>query len=328
MAPKISVVICTRDRPDLIGQAVESVASCDYPDFDLQIMDQSTTDATEQVVGPIAERFADRCPITYHHLDQAGLSRAYNEGFRRCDGPLIACTDDDVVVPVDWLSNIARAFEGDPVAGLLYGQVRHPDDLELEYKSIVPSLTWDRRERLVQADRNFKIWGMGADMAIRRDLLDDIVGFDEIMGGGAPLRSSQDFDFALRAYRANRAILLEPAVTVEHYGARAADQWPATMRAYGIGDGAFFGKHIRCGDLLALQLFVGRLIRVIASAVSSSIRERRFADVNVYGRGIFAGLRESARFGVDRRTRLYRETSRGRIETTDANAVSGVRKAS
>jgi GT2 family glycosyltransferase len=325
MAPKISVIICTRDRPDLIGQAVESVASCVYSDFDLQIMDQSTTDATERVIRPMVARFADQCRISYHHLDQAGLSRSYNEGFRECDGSLIACTDDDVVVPTDWLTNIARAFEGDPVAGLLYGQVREPDSLKQD-GIVIPTLKWDRRERLVQKDRNFKIWGMGADMAIRRDLLDDIVGFDETMGGGAPLRSSQDFDLALRAYRANRAILLEPSVTVDHYGARAADQWPATMRAYGIGDGAFYGKHIRCGDLLALRLCAARIGRVIGEAMYNSLRQRRLVKLSDYGRGLFTGLRESARFGVDRRTRMYRETSRGRIEVTEANAVSGMRK--
>ncbi len=46
MTTKISVVICTRDRADLIGQAVESVAACDYPAFDLHVMDQSTDGGT------------------------------------------------------------------------------------------------------------------------------------------------------------------------------------------------------------------------------------------------------------------------------------------
>ena len=43
---------------------------------------------------------------------------------------------------------------------------------------------------------------------------------------------------------------------VDHYGTRTKDQWPATMANYGIGDGAFYSKHIRCGDLLALWLLV------------------------------------------------------------------------
>ncbi len=203
-----------------------------------------------------------------------------------------------------------------------------PKSLENETTRVIPSTVWDERQRLVHTAHNFKVWGMGANMALRRDLLDDIVGFDEAMGGGAPLRSSQDFDLAFRAYRAKRAILLEPSVTVDHYGARDVEQWPGTLRAYGIGDGAFYAKHIRCGDLLALGLFVRRLGYVVGQAVYKSIRHRRLVNVSLYGRSLFTGVREGARFGVDRQTRLYRETRRGRIEVTDANAVSGARKAS
>jgi hypothetical protein len=146
------------------------------------------------------------------------------------------------------------------------------------------------------------------------------------MGGGAPLRSSQDFDLAFRAYRANRAILLEPSVTVDHYGARDVDQWPGTLQAYGIGDGAFYAKHIRCGDLLALRLFVTRVGYVVGQAVYHSVRQRKLVKVSTYGRNLFTGVRQSMRFSVDRRTRLYGETARGRIEVTEANAVSGSQK--
>ena len=58
---KVSVLICTRDRPDTIGQALESVAMCDHPNFDLHVMDQSTTEATRQIVESLAQQFADRC---------------------------------------------------------------------------------------------------------------------------------------------------------------------------------------------------------------------------------------------------------------------------
>jgi glycosyltransferase involved in cell wall biosynthesis len=327
---KISVLICTRDRPDLIGHAVESVAACRYDNFDLHVMDQSTTDATKVIVEELSERFADRCTIVYHHLDKAGLSRAYNEGVRVSDGPLIACTDDDVIVPPDWLSRIAAAFAADPDLGLLYGQVLVPESLRevLDRGTIVPVLEWDRPERLWSRDRNFKIWGMGANMAVRRSLFGAVHGFDEAMGGGAPLRSSQDFDFAYRVYRSHHAILLDPSVKVDHYGTREPDQWPATERAYGIGNGAFFAKHVRCGDPLAVYLLVRALVRAVAQAVYRSVRARRLIGVSLYGRSLLTGLRESTRFGVDRRTRLYTETARAKIHVTDANAITGAKRAS
>ena len=324
MSPKISVVICTRDRHDLIGQAVESVMACDYPAFDLHVMDQSTGDETKQIVEALAARPGSRCRVVYHHLDKAGLSRAYNAGIAVSDGELIAFTDDDVIVPSDWLSQIARSFDGDPEAGLLYGQVCVPASLEDQVRRgvIVPSLTWDRRERLSRRDGNYKVWGMGADMAIRRTLLDRVWGFDEALGGGGPLRSSQDYDFAYRTYRFGMAILLEPAVKVDHYGTRTQEQWPLTMKNYGIGDGAFYSKHVRCGDLLALRLFSAILLRSFLQPVAWSLKQRRLVGRGDYGRHLWEGVRAASKFAIDPRFRLYRETASGKMTVTDANAVT------
>ena len=204
-----------------------------------------------------------------------------------CDGPVVACTDDDVVVPRDWLANIARAFAADPQLGLLYGQVCVPPSLEGRESPdlIIPSLRWDKSERLHPSDRNFKVWGMGANMAVRRTRVDQIGGFDEAMGGGAPLRSSQDFDFAYRMYRSGHAVLLEPSIKVDHYGVRTGEQWLGTVRNYAIGNGAFYGKHIRCRDPLVLWLLARDVARSGARAARDSLRSRRLIGLGEYERG-------------------------------------------
>jgi GT2 family glycosyltransferase len=318
---KLSVVICTRDRHETVGQAIESVAECDYPAFDIHILDQSTNNLTRDIVQDLTRRF-EKCPIHYHHLDKAGLSRAYNAGMRVSDGEVIACTDDDVIVPGDWLTKIARAFESDPQAGLLYGQVLVPKSLEDASRNgtIVPSLTFAKRERLAKGE-GFKVFGMGANMAIRRTLLDRVGGFDEALGGGGPLRSSQDFDFAYRTYHFGMAILLAPEVTVDHYGTRTEGQWPATLKAYGIGDGAFYSKHIRCGDPLALWLLAKLVLLLSGRQVMDLIRERRWR-LNPYYANLFVGVRDASKFAIDRKFRLYRETQSAKMTVTQANAVT------
>src|SRR6516165_4363945 len=117
----ISVIMCTRDRPDTVGQALESVARCDFEPFDVHVMDQSTTAETQLIVESLATRYREKCRIVYHHLDKAGLSRAYNCGVRVATGDIIACTDDDVIVPRGWLRQIVAAFAADAELGLLYG---------------------------------------------------------------------------------------------------------------------------------------------------------------------------------------------------------------
>lgn len=324
---KLSVVICTRDRPDTMGQALESVAECDFPRFDVHVMDQSTNTLTRDLVLDLAKRYEHKCDINYHFLEKAGLSRAYNAGMRASTGDVVACTDDDVIVPRDWIAQIAKAFEEDPDVGLLYGQVLVPASLEEAERTgalIVPHLPIARRERLGKGTP-FKVFGMGANMGIRRSAFELVGGFDEALGGGGPLRSSQDFDFAFRMFRAGQCVLLAPEVKVDHYGSRTHDQWTGTMKAYGIGDGAFYSKHIRCGDPLALWLFAKVLLINNARRVKRALEDRRW-PADEYTPSLFVGVRDGAKFAVDREKRLYREKRAGQMRVTEANAVTGQKR--
>jgi glycosyltransferase involved in cell wall biosynthesis len=328
--PKVSVVICTRNRPDTIRAAIESVLANDHGSFDLTVIDQSTDGATAAVLQSIVS--LDR-RLQYVHIDGPGLSRAYNVGIKQTAGDLLAFTDDDCIVPTTWLTAIARAFGNDADADLVYGQVLLPETAH-QYKGVIPTLPIERPERLSQDD-GFKVFGMGANFAARRRLFERIGGFDEMLGGGAPLRSSQDFDLAYRAYRAGSAILLRPEVLAYHYGLRKPTEWLETQKAYGIGDGGFYWKHVRCRDAHALRLFVIRVLMGVRHSVGRYrpvatpdaltphtrnavwsvaaklwkehivLRLRGRRGDRVYVRSVFIGLRKSHQYGVNRQTRMY-----------------------
>src|SRR5215217_7801470 len=97
----ISAVICTRNRPDLIGNAVASVLANSYRTFDVLVVDQSDDDRTGLVVRGLADNHEN---LRYLHTSTAGLSRAYNTGVRETKGELLAFTDDDCVAPPDWIA--------------------------------------------------------------------------------------------------------------------------------------------------------------------------------------------------------------------------------
>ena len=295
----LSVVICTRNRPDKIGTAVASVLANEHPAFDLTIVDQSTDDATGAVLRPLAE---DDLRLHYFHVEEAGLSRAYNTGIRLTSGGIIAFTDDDCIVPADWLTRIEDAFDADEQGDLLYGQVdaASTDDGDAR---LTPVLELKRAERLGRDD-GFRIIGMGANFAARRRLFDTIGGFDEVLGGGGPLRSSQDFDLAYRTFRAGSVILLRPEVTIRHDGRRDHEDWPGLLRNYGIGDGAFYSKHVRCGDIYALRLFLKNLWHHTSRYLVKTALGRRPVG-RFYIRGMFEGVQNGRQFQIDRGTRNY-----------------------
>lgn len=298
MAP-ISVVIPTRGRPDLIGRSVHAVLANRGVEFDLTVIDQSDDEGTAKVVNAIA---ADDPRVRYVHTMPPGLSRAYNIGVTLTSAPIIAFTDDDCVAAPDWLASVASAFASEPDADMLYGRVVLPSELE-NSTGHVPVLPIPRAERLDERN-GFRIYGMGANFAVRRALIERIGGFDEILGGGGPLRSSQDFDLQYRAYRGRAVVLLRPEISVDHYGLRDALEWPKTLRAYGIGDGAFYMKHIRCGDVSAALMFGRRVAHTVLRQIRHVVDRRRPSHAT-YLRALFIGVRASIVYPVDRKRRLY-----------------------
>ena len=299
----VSVVICTRDRPDTIVRAVESVARQTYDSFDMLIVDQSRTDETRRL---IEDLMAYNTHLRYLHLDQAGLSRAYNAGIRHTTGELLAFTDDDCVTPEGWLDTLARRFAEQPDVALLYGQVLLPPELASTgtLGGNIPTLLIPQRQRLSLRE-GFKVFGMGANFAARRSMCERIGGFDEILGGGGPLKSSQDYDFSFRMYRAGGTILLEPDVAVYHYGFRSNAEWPATLKAYGIGDGAFYFKHVRAGDLFAAGLLARVLFVGVARELVHTVTRGPHGASWTYVRNVVRGMFDSLKFGVDRHQRRY-----------------------
>lgn len=302
--PSISVVICTRDRPDSILGTLRSVAAQEYPDFQVLIVDQSQGDETRQIVEEMS-RGAPTCH--YLRLRTPGLSRAYNAAVRVARSELLAFTDDDVVAPSDWLGRVARAFADHPEVSLVYGQVLVPPELMAKetVDGVTPGLPIHER-RLLDRRHGFQVFGMGANFAARSELFRRVGGFDEVLGGGGPLQSSQDFDFMYRVFKAGESTLLEPDIRVYHYGFRSSAEWPATISSYGIGVGGFCLKHVRMGDLRAAWLLSGFLAWTCVRLVKRLVTLRPAGEQWTFLRNIFAGMGRSLRFPVDRRMGLYR----------------------
>jgi GT2 family glycosyltransferase len=298
--PFASVVICTRNRPQSLTKTLESALTQDYPDYEVLVVDQSSDDETRRLVE------ASPSPrLRYVRLERPGLSRAYNAGIRATDANLLVFTDDDVTVPRGWLRSVGLAFAQNPEVSLLYGQVLIPPELADSRDGVTPALAIPER-RILDRKRGFRVFGMGANFAARRRLFERVGGFDEVLGGGGPLQSAQDFDLVYRVYKAGEGTLLEPDVVAYHYGFRSlSGEWQATIRSYGVGVGGFFFKHVRLGDPYAAWLFLGCLAYSVAKVAKRWLTRRPAGLEWSYLAHILVGMRRSLDFPIDRRLRLY-----------------------
>lgn len=91
LMPNVSVIIPTYNRANVLGRAVRSVLDQDYRDFEIIVVDDGSTDNTEQVV-----RAFDKPQIKYvRHEKNMGPAVARNTGIGHARGKYIAFQDSD-----------------------------------------------------------------------------------------------------------------------------------------------------------------------------------------------------------------------------------------
>lgn len=242
---KMSVVLCTRNRGELLHSALRSVLECRYPDFEVVVVDNaSDDDSVSTVVAACRDR---RVRLVQEPL--AGLAVARNTGAIASSGRLIAFTDDDVVVDPDWLRWLADAASDGAgcVTGLVpSGELRTASQSRFE-KRVSWSLNLNRAVFCTadpppdsplfpfQAGQ----YGTGANFAMRREVLFAIGGFDEGLGVGSPAGGGEDLDIFVRTLAAGHSLAYEPAAVVWHRHRWTSDAVQLQARDYGVGLGAW-----------------------------------------------------------------------------------------
>lgn len=294
---KFSVLIATRNRPDDLVPCLKSVLAMEHGDFEVVVLDQSTSAVSEEAV---REALGAPEHLRYIRSDSKGKSAALNLLFEAACGELWAFTDDDCQVPSDWLTRIEHAFTVSPEAGIVFGQVTPgTSNTEGEHK-YTPAFYFKDRRFL----KTGEIAGMGANMAIRREVAAKVGCFDTQVGPGTPIPAAEEGDWVYRAQLSGVPILLDPEVKLIHLSWRDWDEWNRVLYGYGMGDAAFALKHTRCGDWRMLKPLFGRPSYIFARLCHRLIFRRQHQEEH-YLRGYWKGFWLSLRMRVDPRTRLF-----------------------
>lgn len=105
----VSVIIPTYNCADYIGETLDSILAQTLTDWEVVVMDDCSTDATEDVV----KSYAEYCPrIHYYRLgEHMGPAAARNEGIKRASGRYIAFLDSDDIWKPEKLEKQIRFME-------------------------------------------------------------------------------------------------------------------------------------------------------------------------------------------------------------------------
>jgi len=108
-ALKISAIICTHNRYDLLPKAIESLIdqTIDKTLYEIIVVDNASTDDTIKV----CEQYSSQQNMRYIYEPAVGLSEARNRGAKEACGKYVAYMDDDAIASRGWLEKILFAFE-------------------------------------------------------------------------------------------------------------------------------------------------------------------------------------------------------------------------
>ena len=294
----MTVIVCTRDRPQRVTATIRSIVAGSWQDFELLILDQSEGQDTSDTV--MAAAGGDQ-RIHYHRVSTGGKTCALNRGLQLAQSSLLAFTDDDCLPSPDWIHSIVTAFESDVRLMLLVGAVTAgPHDAT---QGFVPTFDPTRRLCGLPLILNGQA-PMGANMAMRAALHRQIGGFDEYLGVGAPLRSGYDVEYCYRTFRLRRRVCADPNVSVIHNGFRSWSDGSRLAQGYAIGTAAAYTKFVRLGDPVAAALLMLEIGRYSGRAIDRIVHCRRPTNVNAVLYRL-VGCRRSFDYHVDRSTLTY-----------------------
>lgn len=215
----VSVVICTRDRPDYLERCLRSLQTLVQPPEEILVVDNApSSDATQQLVARIPG-------IRYIREPRPGLDFARNAGLRHSTGDVIAYIDDDVTVHANWVVRLRQAFRESKVMAVTGLVIAAELDTESQYifekywsfnrgyQALLFDHQFFEKYRLVGAPA-WRI-GAGANMAFRREVVDRIGYFDERLDVGAA-GCSGDSEFWYRVLAEGFACRYEPTAVTYH----------------------------------------------------------------------------------------------------------------
>lgn len=181
---KVSVIIPTHNRSELLKKAVKSLENQSHQNFEIIIIDDFSTDDTAEVVSQMKD---DRIIFLKHDINKGG-SEARNTGIKRATGRFIGFLDSDDQWLPDKLEKQLKLFENQPDVGVIYTGVQVVNENNQPTRKIVPEYRGDILPELFESN----CIDTTSSVLIKKEVLDQVQGFDS----GLP--SCQDWDLYIR----------------------------------------------------------------------------------------------------------------------------------
>lgn len=199
MKTAASVVIPAYQSADTIAETIEACLNQDYPNVEVIVVDDGSTDETAQIV--------QAYPVHYIHQKNAGPATARNLGWIATSGDIVCFTDADCIPARDWVSNLMAEYTADDIAG-----VGGTYDIVNRGSLLAACIHEEIVERHLAMPRYVNYLG-SFNVSYRRTILEQAGGFDT----SYRVASGEDNDLAYRVIKLGHKLVFTTKAQVAHH---------------------------------------------------------------------------------------------------------------
>lgn len=213
----VDVIIPTRGRRDMPVTTVEKLLEDNYPDYRIIVIDQNDTP-----IEKLREMSESHTNLIHHAAESRGLPAGRNEGLGLSESEIVIYVDDDIIPEPDFIKGHVLAYTHESVGGIA-GKVL---EVRPEMSKHVPpgkvgKVNYWSGElyRGFTGDNPVDIdSAQGVNMSFRREVLEEIGGFDTRYGGTF---FYEETDTCLRVRKLGYKMRYTPDAVLTHLGVPA-----------------------------------------------------------------------------------------------------------
>ena len=227
--PLISAIICTHNREQYLGAAIDSLLAQTLDSYEIIVVDNASTDGSADIVKARlddaqepSEGSWEGSRVRYVYEPKLGLSIARNTGANEARGQILAYLDDDAEASRGWLAELVKVFDTQEKVAIAGGkitliwppQAKPPRWLSDELSGSLGA--YDLGDEVVYIQRP-SLTPRGLNYAVRKQFLQDVGGFDPHLGRvGKNLLSNEEQQLTRIALDQGWQVAYVPTALVAH----------------------------------------------------------------------------------------------------------------